>query len=72
MLVIRIDQPARNTLVVNKGNMSERSSIRSVDRDRVINKIRGRRICLMTKMITDRIGRHEVRLLSNSNYDKKY
>ena len=37
---------------------------------RVINKIRGRPICSITSMITDRIGRHEVLLPVNHNFDK--
>ena len=37
---------------------------------RVINKIRGRPICLITSMITDRIGRQEVLLPINHNFNK--
>ena len=41
---------------------------------RVINKIgrprSGSPICLITSMITDRIGRHEVLLLINHNFNK--
>ena len=33
VFVIRIDQPDRNTLVVSNGNMTEWSSIWSVDRE---------------------------------------
>ena len=49
------------------------SPIRSVI-IRVINKIgrprSGSPICLITSMITDRIGRHEVLLLINHNFNK--
>ena len=37
---------------------------------RVINKIRGRPICLITSMITDRTGRHEVLLPINHNFNE--
>ena len=51
---------------VSNGNRTEWSPIRSVI-IRVINKIgrprSGSPICLITSMITDRIGRHEVLLL---------
>ena len=49
------------------------SGVRSVI-IRVINKIgrprSGSPICLITSMITDRIGRHEVLLSINHNFDK--
>ena len=54
--------------VINNGNRTEWSPIRSVI-IRVINKIgrprSGSPICLITSMITDRIGRHEVLLPVN-------
>ena len=37
---------------------------------RVVNKISGRSICLITSMITDRIVRHEVLLPINHNFNK--
>ena len=53
--------------------MTEWSPIRSVI-IRVINKIgrprSGSPICLITSMITDRIGRHEVLLPINHNFNK--
>jgi len=59
--------------MINYGNRPEWSPIRSVI-IRVINKIglplRGRLICLITSMITDRIGRHEVLLPVNHIYNK--
>ena len=59
--------------VISNGNMTERSPIRSVSK-RVINKIgrprSGSLICLITSMITDRIGRHEVLLPINHNFNK--
>ena len=55
------------------GNRTEWSPIRSVI-IRVINKIgrprSGSPICLITSMITDRIGRHEVLLPINHNINK--
>ena len=59
--------------VVSNGNRTEWSPIRSVI-TRVINKIgrpcSGSPICLITSMITDRIGRHEVLLPINHNLNK--
>ena len=56
---------------VSNGNRTERSPIRSVI-IQVINKIgrprSGSPICLITSMITDRIGRHKVLLPINHNY----
>ena len=56
---------------VSNGNRTEWSPIRSVI-IRVINKIgrprSGSPICLMTSMITDRIGRQEVLLPINHNH----
>ena len=49
---------------VSNGNRTEWSPIRSVI-IRVINKI-----CLITSMITDRIGRHEVLLPINHDSNK--
>ena len=61
------------TLAVNNGNRTEWSPIRSVI-IRVINKIgrphSGSPICLVTSMITNRIGRHEVLLPINHIYNK--
>ena len=48
------------------GNRTKWRPIRSAI-IRVINKIRGRPICLITSMITDRIGRQEVLLPINHN-----
>ena len=60
-------------LLIYNGNRTEWSPIRSVI-IRVINKIgrprSGSPICLITSMITDRIGRHEVLLPINHNYNK--
>ena len=57
----------------SNGNRTEWSPIRSVIL-RVINKIgrprSGSPICLITIMITDRIGRHEVLLPINHNFNK--
>ena len=59
--------------VISNGNRTEWSPIRSVI-IRVINKIgrprSGSPICLITSMITDRIGRHEVLLPINHNFNK--
>ena len=58
---------------ISTGNRTEWSPIRSVI-IRVINKIgrprSGSPICLITSMITDRIGRHEVLLPINHNFNK--
>ena len=55
------------------GNGTEWSPVRSVI-IRLINKIgrprSGSPICLITSMITDRIGRHEVLLPVNHNFNK--
>jgi len=60
-------------MVICNGNRTEWSPIRSVI-IRVINKIgqphSGRPICVITSMITDRIGRHEVLLPINHNFNK--
>ena len=59
--------------LLSNGNRTEWSPIRSVI-IRVINKIgrprSGSPICLITSMITDRIGRHEVLLPINHNFNK--
>ena len=59
--------------ILSNGNRTERSPIRSVI-IRVINKIgrprSGSPICLITSVITDRIGRHEVLLPINHNFNK--
>ena len=58
---------------IRNGNRTEWSPIRSVI-IRVINKIGRPRsvspICLITSMITDRIGRHKVLLPINHNFNK--
>ena len=60
-------------IIISNGNRTEWSPIRSVF-IRVINKIgrphSGNPICLITNMITDRIGRHEVLLPINHNTNK--
>ena len=60
-------------LQISNGNRTEWSPVRSVI-IRVINKIgrprSGSPICLITSMITDRIGRHEVLLPVNHNFNK--
>ena len=62
-----------NRIIISNGNRTEWSPIRSVI-IRVINKIgrplSGSPICLITSMITDRIGRHEVLLPINHNFNK--
>ena len=59
--------------VIYNGKRTECSPIRSVV-IRVINKVQRPRsrspICLITSMITDRIGRHKVLLPINHNYNK--
>ena len=61
------------TIIISNGNRTEWSPIGSVI-IQVINKIRrprsGSPICLITSMITDRIGRHEVLLPINHNFNK--
>ena len=61
------------TCLVNNGNRTEQSPIRSVI-IRVINKITrqhgGSPICLIVSKITDRIGWHKVLLPINHNYTK--
>ena len=54
---------------ISNGNRTEWSPIRSVI-IRVINKIHGSPICLITSMIADRIGGHEVLLPINHNFNK--
>ena len=58
---------------ISNGNRTERSPIQSVI-IRAINKIgrprSGMSICLITSMITDQIGRHEVLLPINHNFNK--
>ena len=60
-------------MIISYGNRTEWSPIRPVI-IRVINKIgrpcSGSPICLITSMITDRIGRHEVLLPINHNFNK--
>ena len=59
--------------MISNDNRTERSPIRSVI-IRVINKIgrprSGSPICLITSMITDRFGRHDVVLPINHNFSK--
>ena len=59
--------------VISNGNMTERSPIRYVSK-RVINKIgrprSGSLICLITRMVTDRIGLYEVLLPIDNNFNK--
>ena len=65
----------RKLYTISNGNRTEWSPIRSVT-IRVINKIGRPRsgsdglICLITSMITDRIGRHEVLLPVNYNFNE--
>ena len=63
----------RSLIKICNGNRTEWSPIRSVI-IRVINKIgrprSGSPICLITSMITDRIGRHELLLPINHNFNK--
>ena len=58
---------------ISNGNRTEWSPIQSVI-IRAINKIgrprSGSPICLITSMITDQIGRHEVQLPINHNFNK--
>ena len=54
-------------LIISNGNRTEWSPVGSVI-IRVINN--GSPICLITSMITDRIGRHEVLLPINHNSNK--
>ena len=60
-------------IIISNGNRTEWSPVRSVIIG-VINKIgrtrSGSLICLITSMITDRIGRHEVLLPINHNCNK--
>ena len=71
LTIIYFDDSFRHTL--SNGNRTEWSIIRSVI-IRVISKIGrprgGSPICLITSMITDRIGRHEVLLPINHNFNK--
>ena len=68
------ETPSHELLIVmSNGNRTEWGPIWSVI-IRVINKIgrprSGSLICLITSMITDRIGRHEVLLPINHNFNK--
>ena len=62
-----------NVMIISNGNRTEWSPIRSVIIP-VSNKIgrprSGSPICLITSIITDRIGRHEVLLPINHNFNK--
>ena len=68
-----ISLPFRQSMRKSNGNRTEWSPIRSVIIP-VINKIErprsGSPICLITSMSTDRIGRHEVLLPINHNFNK--
>ena len=70
---LKLYMSSLDLILINNGNRTEWSPIRSVI-IRVINKIgrprSGSPICLITSMITDRIGRHEVLLPINHNYNK--
>ena len=61
------------SISISNGNRTEWSPIRSI-LIRVINEIgrprSGSPICLITSVITDRIGRHEVLLLINHDFNK--
>ena len=63
----------KGRILISNGNRNEWDPIRSVI-IRVINKIGrpriGSPICLITSMITDRIGRHDVLLPTNHNFNK--
>ena len=68
------ETPSHELLIVmSNGNRTEWGPIWSVI-IQVINKIgrprSGSPICLITSMITDRIGRHEVLLPVNHNFNK--
>ena len=54
-------------ILINKGNRTKWSLIRSVSH---ISDLRGSPICLITSIITDRIGRLEVLLPINHSYNK--
>ena len=60
-------------MIISYGNRTEWSPIRPVI-IRVINKIgrprSGSPICIITSMITDRIGRHDVLIPINHNFIK--
>ena len=70
---VRLIEVSAKQRFVSNGNRTDWSPIRSVI-IRVINKIgrprSGSPICLITSMITDRIGRHEVLLPINHNFNK--
>ena len=71
--IINFSRLAIVSFLINNGNSIEWSPIGSVI-IRVINKIgrprSGSPICLITRMITDRIGRHDVLLPINHIYNK--
>ena len=72
-LVRSLAQIGCDRALIGNGNGTDWSPIRSVI-IRVINKIgrprSGSPICLITSMMTDRIGRHEVLLPINHNFNK--
>ena len=61
---------ARDDEAVYNGNRTEWSPIRSVIIWVIDRIVHGRPICLITSMITDRIGPNEVLLQINHNYNK--
>ena len=61
---------ARDDEAVYNGNSTEWSPIRSVIIWVIDRIVRGHPICLITSMITDRIGPNEVLLQINHNYNK--
>ena len=73
ILITLMSLPFHQGMRISNGNRTDRSPIRSVV-IRVINKIGrprgGSAISLITSMITDRIGRHEVLLPINHNFNK--
>ena len=69
MLVIRLDKPARNTLVVNNGNRTGWSPIPSVIREWLKNT-RSSNLFNHEYDYIDRVGRHKVLSLIHYNYDK--
>ena len=73
VIVEQSDWSRKISLAISNGNRTEWSPIWSVI-IRVINKIgrlrSGSPICLITSMITDRIGRHKVLLPINHNFNK--
>ena len=73
ILITLMSLPFHQGMRISTDNRTDRSPILSVV-IRVINKIgrprSGSPICLIASMITDRIGRHEVLLPINDNFNK--